>query len=114
VAREKGQRALGIAMPNYVDPFAFEGQPLMLKKRAHDDYAVTVADRVAGRIMAQARSGGRKVWFWTVTGPYLPDHLRPSNGDADTLDEAKAAFRAKFDKWLTWASTLSHQVVWNG
>lgn len=100
-------------MPNYVDPAAFEGLPLLLKKQAQDDYAVLVNDMVAGRIMAKPVAGGRVVWFWTVTGPYLPDHLRPSNGDADTLDEAKTVFRAKFDKWLAWASTLQHQVVWN-
>lgn len=100
-------------MPYYVDPAAFEGQPLFLKRSATDDYAVVVKDMVAGRIILQPRSFGRAVWFWTVTGPYLPDQLRPGNGEAETLDGARAAFRAKFDKWLAWAATLQHQVVWN-
>jgi hypothetical protein len=100
-------------MPHYVDPSAFEGLPLILKRTGVDDHSVRVNDMVAGRIMAQDRSGGRRVWFWTITGPYLPEHLRPGNGEAETLDEAKAAFRAKFDKWLAWASMLQHEVVWN-
>lgn len=100
-------------MPHYVDPASFEGEPLFLKRQAEGDYAVIVRDMVAGRIMHQPRSFGQKVWFWTVTGPYLPEQLQPSNGEADSLDKAKATFRAKFDRWLAWASRLQHQVVWN-
>ena len=100
-------------MPTYVDPAAFEGQPLILKRIGAEDYSVRVNDMVAGRIMAQPRSGGRLVWFWTVTGPYLPDQLRPSHGEAESLEDAKAAFRAKFDKWLAWAALLQHQVMWH-
>lgn len=100
-------------MPHYVDPASFEGQPLILKRYAEGDYGVVVRDLVAGRIMHQPRSFGQKVWFWTVTGPYLPDQLQPSNGEADSLDDAKAAFRAKFNRWLAWAVPLKHMVVWN-
>lgn len=100
-------------MPHYVDPAGFERQPLILKRHAEGDYAVIVRDMVAGRIMAQDRSGGRRIWFWTVTGPYLPDQLQPSNGEADSLDGARAAFRAKFDRWLAWAVALDRQAVLN-
>ena len=100
-------------MSRYVDPATLEGQPLILKVIGAQDYSVRVLDRVAGRITIKPLSGGRTVWFWTVTGPYLPGHLRPGDGDADTLEEAKAAFRAKFDAWLAWAKDLQHPVVWH-
>lgn len=101
-------------MPTYLDPAALEGQPLTLHRLADDDYSVRVLDHVAGRIMAKPISGGRVVWFWTLTGPYLPADLQPSQGDAETLLEAKAAFRAKFDRWLAWAKDLQHPVMWMG
>lgn len=100
-------------MSRYIDPATLEGQPLILKAAAPNDYTVMVLDRIAGRIMAKPVTGGRTVWFWTVTGPYLPERLRPGDGDAETLEEAKAAFRAKFDAWLAWAKDLQHPVVWS-
>lgn len=96
----------------YLDPTTLEGQPLLLKTARNNDYTVRVLDHLAGRIMARPISGGRKIWFWTVTGPYLPLHLQPSSGEADTLEEAKAAFRAKFESWLAWATELGHPVAW--
>jgi hypothetical protein len=30
------------------------------------------------------------------------------------LQEAKAAFQAKYDAWLIWATVLEKQVVWHG
>lgn len=100
-------------MSLYIEPATLEGQPLILKAMAPDDYGVNVLDRQAGRIMAKPLSGRRVVWFWTVTGPYIPSHLQPSHGEADSLEEAKAAFRAKFDAWLAWAKGLQHPVVWS-
>ena len=102
-----------ITMSLYIEPATLEGQPLILKAMAPDDYSVRVLERFAGRIMAKPVSGGRVVWFWTVTGPYVPSHLQPSHGEAESLDEAKAAFRAKFDAWLAWAKDLQHPVVWS-
>lgn len=100
-------------MSLYVEPATLEGQALILKAMAPDDYGVRVLDRLAGRIMAKPLSGRRVVWFWTVTGPYVPSHLQPSHGEAESLEEAKAAFRAKFDAWLAWAKDLQHPVVWS-
>ena len=100
-------------MPHYVDPAIFEGQPLFLKRISEGNYAVIVRDMIAGRIICRARSFGQRVWFWSVTEPYLPDQLRPSNGEADSLDDARKAFREKFDRWLAWAVPLQHMTVWN-
>ena len=38
------------------------------------------------------RSTGQEVWQWTQQG--IPTDGRPKDGVADSLDEAKAAFRA--------------------
>lgn len=101
-------------MPLYLDPATLEGQQLTLHRIGADDYAVQVADHGAGRIMAKPLAGGRVVWFWTITGPYLPENLRPAQGEAETLIEAKAAFREKFDAWLAWATALQQPVMWMG
>ncbi len=37
----------------------------------------------------------------------------PSAGDTESLEEAKVAFRAKFNAWLTWAKELQHAVTWH-
>lgn len=91
-----------------------EGQQLELRAIGADDYSVRILDRTAGRIMAKPISGGRQVWYWTVTGPYLPGDLQPSHGEAETLLEAKAAFRARFDRWLTWAVAQEGKAHWMG
>jgi len=101
-------------VPLYLDPATLEGQHLLLKETAVGDYSVSILDHRAGRIMLKPVSGGREVWFWTITGPYIPTDLQPSHGDADTLLEAKSAFRAKFDAWLVWAKELGHPVMWTG
>lgn len=101
-------------MPSYVDPADFEAAPLMLKRIGADDYAVTVAGRGAGRILAGTGPGMSVIWTWTVTGPYVPPALQPAHGRVESLDEAKAAFRAKFEAWLVWARTIGRPVAWHG
>lgn len=101
-------------MPLYLDPSTLEGQQLVLHQAAEGDYVVRILGYAAGRIMVRSVSGSRMLWFWTLTGPYVPGHLQPSNGDAESLLEAKAAFRGKFDAWLGWAKELGHPVAWSG
>lgn len=101
-------------MSLYIDPASLEGQQLVLKPIGAADYSVRILDRRAGRIMLRQVAGNRVAWFWTVTGPYIPADMQPSHGEADTLREAKVAFRAKFDAWLTWAKELGHPVMWTG
>jgi hypothetical protein len=54
-------------MPLYLDPATLEGQQQTLHRLSDNEYAVRVRDHQAGRIMAKPISGGRQVWFWTVT-----------------------------------------------
>ena len=80
---------------------------------APDDFAVRIDGRLLGRIMAKPMAGGSVVWIWTITGPYLPPELRPASGDAESLDAAKAALKAKFGAWLQWAAGRG-EAVWHG
>ena len=96
-----------------IDPSTLVGQPLRLRRTAAGDYSVVIGDLPAGRIMRKPVAGGSEVWLWTVTGPYLPPGLQPAAGDAQTLDEAKAAFRAKYDAWLQWALAQGCEAVWH-
>ena len=54
-----------------------------------------VGIRRLGRIL-RLRSTGRELWLWTQIGIRAPSH-GPNGGVADTLDEAKAAFRRTWD-----------------
>jgi hypothetical protein len=99
-------------MRTTVDPRRFTGLPLVTKAIAEDDYIVLIDGIRAGRIMRQARSFGNTVWLWTVTGPALVQAGLTSSGEADTLDEAKLAFREAFDRWLDWALAADVAVHW--
>jgi hypothetical protein len=58
-------------------------------ERRPDDYEV----RHDGRTRRPHWSTGRELWRWTQSGIFQPTH-GVNGGVADTLDEAKAAFRA--------------------
>jgi hypothetical protein len=59
-----------------------------------DDFDVFDGDRVVGRIY-RVNSADR-VWFWGVS--FLLTN-RKGYGHSDSLDEAKVAFRAEYEKW---------------
>jgi hypothetical protein len=58
----------------------------------HDDYDVFDGERDVGRVFRQADGS----WFWGVSFQHTG---RKSYGYAGSLDEAKAAFRAKYETW---------------
>jgi hypothetical protein len=57
-----------------------------------DDYDVFDGGRDVGRIFRQVNGQ----WFWGVSFQLTG---RKSYGLADSLDEAKAAFRAEYEAW---------------
>jgi hypothetical protein len=63
-----------------------------------EDYDVFDGDQDVGRIFCVNAYAGTESWFWGVdfmlTG-------RKSYGNAPTLDEAKGAFRAEYERWQT-------------
>ena len=74
--------------------------------------AAVIGDFAIG--LSYELAGGGTVLLWTVTGPYILPDLQPSHGDAETLDEAKQAFRAKYVAWLHWAVSRLGEATWNG
>lgn len=96
----------------HLDPIAFDGARFSLKRIGDEDYEVLADGLATGRIMRRDLAGGRAVWFWTLTGPYIPQTLATTSGDAASLDEAKAAIKSAFDMWLRWAMGQG-QVVWH-
>ena len=87
---------------------------LTLKKIGQDDYAVMAGNRCAGRIMRKPKAFGVAVWFWTITGLYAPAQLLPSDGEAESLENAKAAFKAKWQALHDWAEKSGLEPRWIG
>lgn len=98
-------------MPCYpANPRDFIGKPMVLQHTViggrtapHDYMAMCGVDWPVGRIMREDTSSNPDKWTWSMTGPGIPQGLEPSGGRVETLDAAKAALRAKFDAWLSWA-----------
>jgi hypothetical protein len=61
-------------------------------ERRPDDYEVRHDGQTIGRIYRMRRTG-RELWRWRQSGLAQPSHGE-NGGVADTLDEAKATFRA--------------------
>jgi hypothetical protein len=56
----------------------------------------TIAKSATWRPDRRPHRTGRELWRWTQSGIFQPTHGR-NGGVADTLDAAKAAFRAAWD-----------------
>jgi hypothetical protein len=61
-----------------------------------EDYDVFDGERELGRIYLIDRFGGTESWFWGVSFQVTK---RKSYGREDSLDGAKAAFRAEYERW---------------
>jgi hypothetical protein len=61
-----------------------------------EDYNVLDGERAIGRIYRVDAGGGRATWFWGVSFQVTG---RKSYGHADSLEAAKAAFRAEYAAW---------------
>src|SRR3979490_3205959 len=69
------------------------------------DYDVFDGDRDVGRIYQVNDFPGRESWFWGVS--FQITH-RKSYGYSDSLDAAKAAFRAEYEAWKGTGGSLSN------
>ena len=97
-----------------VEPIRFKGAQLVTKATAENDYTVSIDELRAGRIMLQPIANGAEIWLWTITGPALVQAGLSSSGKAETLAEARQAFRERFDQWLAWALAADVAVRWHG
>ena len=64
-------------------------------ERRPDDYNIIHKGQIVGRIY-RMNGTGRELWRWTQSGLAQPRH-GPNGGVANTLDEAKTAFRRAWD-----------------
>lgn len=97
-----------------VEPARFVGLPLITKATAENDYSALCDGLRVGRIMLTPIANGAEVWLWTITGPSMTQANLSSGGKAESLEEARQAFRAQFDKWLAWALAADVAVYWHG
>lgn len=95
-----------------LNPHDSPAYPLISKARASGDYSVSIDGLRAGRIMRQPRSFGAVSWLWSITGPEIVQAGLASSGDADSLVEARQAFRVAFDQWLASAIAPAGAVHW--
>jgi hypothetical protein len=62
----------------------------------HEDFDVFDGEREIGRVYLVDGYGGKETWFWGVSFQLTN---RKSYSHAPTLDDAKAAFRAEYERW---------------
>jgi hypothetical protein len=62
-----------------------------------EDYDILDANQLVGRIYLIDSYNGVESWFWSAE---LTMSRRKSFGRAESFDEAKAAFRAEYERWL--------------
>jgi hypothetical protein len=70
-----------------------------------EDWDVLDDGKPVGRIYERhAPAGPDLAWFWSITEYVEPRSGLSTSGTVATLDEAKAAFRANWDSWRSWAT----------
>ena len=92
-------------------PVAHLAGPLILRRRdnAHaEDFGVEIDVKEygrlsVGRILQSRRPDLARVWLWSITGPAVPEAGLPIDGETESLDAAKVAFRDAFERLKRWA-----------
>jgi hypothetical protein len=68
------------------------------------DWSVMSGEFVVGRIYeVQAATQPESRWFWVINGVHAGPDVMQKAGYAPTFDRAKAALKANWEYWLTWA-----------
>ena len=94
-------------MPLLSIPVTALAGPLLNRRTAADDFTIEIdagehGHRSVGRIMVVIHATGsdRGAWFWTITVPAAPEAGITLSGDIGSLEEARLAFRAAFDRLI--------------
>ena len=67
------------------------------------DFTIYNGDWAMGRIYEQRGGPDNMRWVWSLYGVVGKPSKVHLNGDAATLDEAKAQFETAWRRWLVWA-----------
>lgn len=67
-------------------------------------YDVYTGNMVLGGIRRTVWGPSKDQWEWFFNGTPIPRAEMKANGMEPTLEEARAAFRRCFDRWLVWAA----------
>ena len=86
---------------------------LAMKPVGENDFQVQACDASVGQIIRRKRSFGRAVWFWSVSGPNIPETMSAAGSNAQTLDGAKQAVKRAFDDWLRSATGQPGNIRWD-
>jgi hypothetical protein len=99
-----------------VDPNRFTGKTFtrrMTFPNTADDYKIRIDGLAAARIMKVTGGFQRVFWLWSLTGPHYPQSY-PHNGEEDTYEAARDAFKKLFWQWHAWALKQPGKVNWYG
>lgn len=90
------------------------GKPLKFSLFLGQDYVAEVDGLRAGWILAGNGPDGRRVWWWTVTGPSCGMARVNNVGRSEQLGVAQDEVRICYNKWLEWALKQPDDVIWFG
>lgn len=86
---------------------------LSLMPVGEKQFQVEACGLTLGEIIARRRSFGRVVWFWSLSGPHLPETFGGAGSNATTFEGAKAALKSCLDAWLQSTAGLAAETAWS-
>ena len=105
-----------LRMKDQVDPNRLTGKKFTRRQTfpsTSHDFTIKIDGLTAGRIMKKILPGQKAVWFWTLTGPHFPGP-KSHDGEEDTFEAARDAFKKAFWQWHAWALQQPGKVTWYG
>ncbi len=100
-------------MPTRLDASDLAIGSLALAPVGENDLQVLACGLAVGQIMSRRRSFGRVVWFWSVSGPHIPETMALAGSNAQTLGGARQAVKRTFDAWLHTATGQPGNMPWS-
>lgn len=100
-------------MARRLDICALANGTLSMKPVGENDFQVQVCDVPVGQIMRRKRSFGRVVWFWSLSGPHIPETMSAAGSNAQTFEGARQAVKRTFDDWLRLATGQPGSIPWD-
>lgn len=99
-------------MTSRIDPDELAQATLSLMPVGDGVFQVEACGRIIGQVISRRRSFGRVVWFWSLSGPHLPEAMGGAGSNASTLQGAKAALKSSLEVGLQAATGRSGNTSW--